>query len=122
MSNYVSCLGAALAFVVLSGVAVADPRIPPAAADVGGGDSELGLAYARQTCVMCHAVEANDKASTDMNAPPFSDIANMPGLTRRAFNAWLHSEHDHMPNFIVEPNRVDDLYAYIASLKTPSPH
>ena len=122
MSGILACRTAVLVGVILASGSAACATGP---AQVGGDDSGnalRGLAYARQTCVLCHAVEANDLASKDMNAPPFATIANMPGLTHRAFDVWLHSEHEHMPNFVVEADRVDDIYAYLRTLKSPPPH
>jgi len=34
-----------------------------------------------------------------------------------ALNVWLHTSHPTMPNFIIDPDRIDDLIAYIATLK-----
>jgi hypothetical protein len=55
--------------------------------------------------------------SPDPRAQPFSAIATTPGMTRTALNAWLNSSHTNMPQFIVEPERVDDLSAYLATLR-----
>jgi hypothetical protein len=55
--------------------------------------------------------------SRDMNAPSFTAIANLPGMTETALNAWLHSAHPTMPNLIVAPEDRADLYAYLESLK-----
>jgi len=81
------------------------------------GSATLGFAYAQQTCGSCHALGAGEMRSPDARARPFDAIANTPGLTRTALNAWLHSSHTNMPHLIVEPERIDDLHAYLSALK-----
>jgi mono/diheme cytochrome c family protein len=87
--------------------------LPPADA----GSAAAGLVYAQETCNSCHAIAAGDMRSPDARARPFDAIANTPGLTRTALNAWLHSSHANMPDFIVETERVEDLHAYLMTLK-----
>jgi mono/diheme cytochrome c family protein len=76
-----------------------------------------GLAYAKEACVSCHAVTAGEGHSPELGAPTFEAIANTPGMTGIALNAWLHSSHPTMPNLIVDPDRIDDLAAYLRTLK-----
>jgi len=81
------------------------------------GNSALGYAYAEQNCASCHAIGAADTYSPDPLARSFDAIANTPGLTRTALNAWLNSSHTDMPNLIVDPDSIDDLHAYLSTLK-----
>ena len=81
------------------------------------GNAALGLRYAEQTCAACHAVARGETSSPVPEAPAFDAIANTPGMTRVALNAWLHTPHPSMPNLIVAPERVDDLAAYLVTLK-----
>lgn len=74
-----------------------------------------GLAYAREACASCHGVEAGQR-SPKAAAPSFDALANRPGMNRAALSALLRSPHRNMPNLIVEPDRVDDLAAYLATL------
>ena len=82
---------------------------PPSAA--------LGLRYAEQVCATCHAVTAAQGQSPNPNAPSFEVIANLPGMTGTALNAWLHSPHPTMPNLIVSPADRDNVAAYLESLR-----
>ena len=77
-----------------------------------------GAAYAKQACATCHAVGAGEKKSPNTSAPAFQTVADTPGMTQMALNAWLHTSHPTMPNFLIDPNQIDDLAAYIASLKS----
>jgi mono/diheme cytochrome c family protein len=104
-----------LAAIALSGCATTPQSVfsPP----INYGDAALGRAFAQQTCASCHAINAGDLASPDARARSFDAIANTPGLTRMALNAWLHTSHTNMPNLIVDPDSTDDLHAYLMTLK-----
>jgi mono/diheme cytochrome c family protein len=80
------------------------------------GNPSLGLAYARDVCAACHAVGHGDLRSPNPNAPPFQQVADTPGMTRLALNAWLRSAHPSMPNFVVEDEQIDNLHAYLSSI------
>jgi mono/diheme cytochrome c family protein len=92
----------------------APPPIPVLGAELG--DPARGLAYAQEACAACHGVVAG-QASPAFGAPSFEQVANTPGMTSIAITAWLNTPHENMPDFIVEPERIDDLSAYILSLK-----
>ncbi len=78
--------------------------------------AELGLGYAREACASCHAVEPGQVISPNVAAPSFEALANRADMTRPALAALLRSPHRNMPSLIVEPDRVDDLAAYLSSL------
>lgn len=81
------------------------------------GSASNGLAYAREACASCHAVTPDELHSPVLAAPMFEAIANAPGMTGIALNAWLHTSHSTMPNLVVDPDRIDDLAAYISALR-----
>ena len=81
------------------------------------GNASRGLIYARQACSDCHAVAADQKVSPDPKAPSFQSVANIPGMTRIALNVWLHTSHPTMPQLIIDPERIDDLAAYLTTLR-----
>ncbi len=92
--------------------------------DDAGGDSRVdtlgparGLAYAREACASCHGVEAGQANSPNAAAPPFQALASRPDMSRPALSALLRSPHRYMPNLIVEPDRIDDLAAYLSALE-----
>lgn len=93
------------------------PAARPAEQSLASGNAALGLRYAEQTCSSCHAVLRGETSSPVPEAPTFDAIANTPGMTPVALNAWLHTPHPSMPNLIVAPERIDDLAAYLATLK-----
>lgn len=105
----------AAATLTLSACAATPP--PSGATPAEVGNAALGFAFAEQTCGSCHAIGAGEMRSPNARARPFDAIANTPGLTRTALNAWLHSSHANMPDLIVESERVDDLHAYLLTLR-----
>lgn len=83
------------------------------------GDPERGLSYAKKNCASCHAVSAHIDTEIINDAPAFVDVANTPGMTATAIAVWLQTPHPNMPNFIIPEHDIDDLAAYITSLKRP---
>lgn len=109
-------VGLALLVCACTGTGVQAPAAPPQALS-GRPSPARGLAYAQRVCAACHAVEAGQMTSPNPQAPPFEVIANLPGMTSTALNAWLHSPHPSMPNIIVAPGDRGDVAAYFNSLK-----
>ena len=88
------------------------------AADIG--DPQGGFVYAKKACAECHAVEGERAVSPNIKAPNFTAIADSPGMTERALVVWLQSSHHAtMPNFIIAPDDLDNVVAYIMSLRAP---
>ncbi len=88
-----------------------------ASGDVAQPSAAMGFRYAQQNCASCHAVASGQHQSPNWNAPSFPVIANLPGMTATALNAWLHSPHPTMPNLIVSPADRDNITAYLQSLR-----
>ena len=85
-------------------------------AEAQTGDPGAGAAYAQQVCAKCHAIDRTG-SSPELTAPPFKDVANTPGMTETALTVWLRTSHPTMSNIIVEPADMDNVIAYILSLK-----
>ena len=81
------------------------------------GDAVQGLAYAQKTCSGCHNVLRTGAASPNKDAPPFKQIANTPGMSITALTVWSRTSHPTMPNFVIPANDMDNLVAYIMSLR-----
>jgi Flp pilus assembly protein TadD len=94
----------------------AKPIIPLSdAADIG--DAHKGLTYAQKICSGCHNVMRTEGASPNKQAPPFRLIANTPGMSVTALTVWSRTSHPAMPNLVIEPTDLDNLIAYILSLR-----
>ena len=79
-------------------------------------DAAAGEAYAEKVCAQCHAIHPSG-VSPELTAPPFKDVANTPGMTDTALRVWLSTSHPTMPNIVIEPEDMDNVIAYILSLK-----
>jgi mono/diheme cytochrome c family protein len=81
------------------------------------GSVESGRKYAALHCAGCHAIDPDDSHFRNPRAAPFREIAETPGMNGRALTVWLTSTHKDMPNLIIERDDMEDLIAYILSLK-----
>lgn len=79
-------------------------------------DAARGKALVQRECTSCHAVEPGGK-SPNPKAPTFSAITNEPSATPYSLRVFLQTTHNTMPNFIIEPDDIDDIVSYIVSLK-----
>ena len=81
------------------------------------GSAKQGLGLARGTCATCHGVERGDEYSPNPLAPTFELVADTPGMTATALSVALRTNHQLMPDFILQSDEIADLTAYILSLK-----
>lgn len=101
-----SCALAALALLV-----------PVTAAAQGAGDARNGVMLARNWCTGCHLVEPGGRGGDAV--PSFMAIANDPKRSPSALRAWLTRPHPPMPNMNLSRAEIEDIVAYLESLKTP---
>jgi mono/diheme cytochrome c family protein len=97
---------ASLALVLLFGLAT------PAAAD----DDSIarGKQLAQEMCAECHVV--NGSGGSDA-VPTLHALANTPGMTRDRVRAFVYDPHPQMPALQIPTRDMDDLVAYIFSLR-----
>lgn len=88
-----------------------------ASAPAYAGDAGAGRVLARAWCAQCHVVEADQAEASDV-APPFAQVANDPAKSKLGIAAWLAAPHPPMPNLNLSQVQIDDLVAYIETLKT----
>ncbi len=81
------------------------------------GDPARGSEFAQVVCAECHAVLPENRTSPVAAAPSFKAIANSPGMTHMALIVWFHSPHPTMPQLVLETEDMDNVIAYILSLK-----
>lgn len=104
----------AAGLAVLAGASLTANAQPP-------GNAKVGMAYVRQHCAECHAVEPGARTSAVHDAPSFQVVADTPGMTLMALNVWLHSGHKDMPQLMVPQDNTPDIAAYLRTLKTSPP-
>jgi mono/diheme cytochrome c family protein len=80
-------------------------------------DPSIGRHLAETTCSACHQIEAGSSPqSAKPAAPSFLDISRMPSTNELAIKVFLRSSHRAMPNFMLSPDEIDSVAAYIISL------
>ena len=81
------------------------------------GDTQNGLALARQVCSACHAIGRALARSPNSRSPTFSELATTPGMTVGALMVALTTPHAGMPMFMLTATQREDIIAYILSLR-----
>ena len=97
-----------LSFIVLSATAIGRPAT--------AANSEMGSAFARQWCANCHVVGEPAPGTVQQGPPSFRSVARS-GLSNDQLRAFLSHPHGAMPDLTLSRAEIDDLLAYIASLR-----
>ncbi len=102
-----------LAFVL---AAAAGPALaaPPTPTDPANGER-----LSRRWCAPCHLV-ASDQTTASVDAPTFMGLANAPAKTTDGIADFLTlpgTTHSKMPDMALSRVEIDDIAAYIATLK-----
>lgn len=103
---------------LLGTLAVCVPMLTLVAGAAELGDKDRGHAYAQKFCADCHGVERDDHLLLG-DVPTFQEVADSEGMSPRALAVWLQTSHPNMPDFVIPPDDMDDVIAYIMSLRTP---
>jgi mono/diheme cytochrome c family protein len=90
--------------------------VAPALAQEQDGfpNAARGQALARRWCAACHLVQLR---LTTIDPPTFSAIANDPGKTPDYLRNFFVSPHKDMPPIQLTPPQIEDLIAYLATLR-----
>ena len=76
-----------------------------------------GQRLAQQWCAECHVVTGLEAPPAIDDVPTFRTVANDPSVTELSLRAFLKTPHPPMPNFILAREQMDEIVAYILSLK-----
>jgi len=102
---------ASLLALLLQGLAV------PAAMAQDRGDAAAGHQMAQRWCSNCHMVDPTQQNAAANGVPPFAAIARMTSMTALSLRVFLQTPHIRMPDFQLTNGEIDDVVAYILSLK-----
>jgi mono/diheme cytochrome c family protein len=93
---------------------IAQPRVLP-------GDAQHGHELAQRWCSTCHLVSPEQQRATDA-VPPFASVARRPQTNAESLRAFLLIPHyaSRMPDLHLSQPEIDDLVAYIISLRKPA--
>jgi mono/diheme cytochrome c family protein len=102
-------------FVATLALVIQPSFLLPASAQ--SADPALGRRIAETTCVACHQIDAKPAPQTVKPvAPSFVDVARMPSTTELSIKVFLRTSHKSMPNFMLSPEEIDSLAAYVVGL------
>jgi len=73
-----------------------------------------GRALAQRWCAACHLVQLR---LTAIDPPTFTAIANDTGKTPEYLRTFLTTPHEDMPPIQLTPAQLDDVIAYLGSLR-----
>ncbi len=98
-----------LAVFLLSAAAVAEA----APAETG---ASAGAQIAQRWCVNCHVISNAQTGAVPQGPPSFPTIAKS-GMSADQLRAFLSHPHGAMPDLALTRTEIDDLIAYIQSLR-----
>jgi mono/diheme cytochrome c family protein len=106
-----SLRGAVLVAILLSGLG-------RAAAAEGAVDIQAGEQLAETHCSRCHAIGENDQSLME-GAPPLRELKQRYPVEDLAESLaeGMVTAHPQMPVFTFTPEQIDDLLAYLDSLR-----
>ncbi len=87
-----------------------------ALAQAPSGSPDAGKALAGRWCGACHLVQLR---LTTIDPPTFTAIANDPAKTPDYIRKFLVSPHKDMPPIQLSPSQVEDIVAYLGTLRRP---
>ncbi len=85
------------------------------AGSAGAADIRQGKSTAERWCAACHFIDGRQEASDA--APTFAQMANDPAFTEARLRNWLTDPHPPMPKLDLNRYTINDIVAYIQSLK-----
>ena len=96
----------------------AGPAFAAAAQEDLPGDPAAGLAFAEEACATCHQVAGSPAMPPAEGAPPpFELIADDLAVTEMALRVFFQTPHANMPDLALTPEQMNDVIAYILSLR-----
>tara|TARA_R110002124_G_scaffold118016_1_gene275223 strand:- start:18223 stop:18633 length:411 start_codon:yes stop_codon:yes gene_type:complete len=95
---------------------------PPDSGQTRMDAARRGQAFAVTACSGCHAIGRAD-ASPLAAAPPLRDIVvrRDPESLSDGFADGLVTSHPAMPDYVFRASEIDDLMAWLETLRTPAP-
>ena len=82
-------------------------------------DRSVGRQLAERVCSTCHQISAaSPNPGQSSGAPSFVDISQMPSASELSIKVFLRTPHPSMPNFILSPEEIDSVAAYILKSRT----
>lgn len=85
-----------------------------------GGNAAEGRRLAGSVCSACHVIQEGQRGPAMDAAPTFVTMANDPAMTNERLRRFLNRPHSQMPPIQISRGEIEDLIAYIRTLKRPA--
>lgn len=105
----------AILSVLLASAALSTPSL---AEEARRPSPENGLELAQKFCKSCHIIAAQGGETAPVGPPSFPSIANKPEQTRERIIGALVSPHPPMPDMHLTNDEMQDIIAYLDTLRT----
>lgn len=90
----------------------------PAAWAQQEGDPAAGRRLAEAWCSGCHVIGPGASGPASDAVPTFPAVARMPSTTGMSLRAFLLTPHARMPDIQMSREQMDDVIAYILTLRS----
>lgn len=80
------------------------------------GDPDSGAKLAGEVCAACHVVSPDQMVDPGIG-PSLLEVVEHPATTEMSLRAFLQTPHATMPNLMFSRDEMDDLIAYLLTLK-----
>lgn len=105
--------------LILAGLVMGLGAVVATAQPVRDGDAEQGRQTAERLCTSCHVTESSSSQTVPAGVPTMRTIANKPDQTAARIAGMLIDPHPPMPNVRVTREEINDIVAYLQSLRKP---
>lgn len=82
------------------------------------GDPVAGKAIAQRGCAQCHMISEGQGRAVVNGVPTFAGLARDPSMTVPRLQGFMKAPHPPMPDFALTRSEINDVTAYILSLRT----
>ncbi len=82
------------------------------------GDPVAGRGLAEKWCNSCHVVDPKARDAVSTGAPAFTAVARMSSATPLSLRVFLQTPHERMPDLHLTGDEIDNMIAYILSLRS----
>jgi len=82
------------------------------------GDIAAGRRLSQTWCSSCHLVAPDVDRAVSNGVPTFVGVARDPSVTALSLRVFLQTPHAGMPDLHLSRSEVDDLAAYVLSLRS----
>jgi mono/diheme cytochrome c family protein len=78
-----------------------------------------GMQIAKTWCSGCHQIDRQERKDGNDAVPSFPSVAQMNSTTAMSLSAFLSTPHGRMPDYALSRIEIENVSAYILSLRKP---